>query len=36
MDITGKNPKIQTYLNIDKVAGLLLMGEFQKAKEILM
>lgn len=36
MDITGKNPKIKTYLTIDKAAGLILMGEFQKAKEVLL
>ena len=34
--ITGKNPKVNAYLNIDKGAGLILMGEFQKAKELLL
>lgn len=33
--ITGKNPKLNEYLNIDKAAGLITMGEFEKAKEIL-
>ncbi|QZY55951.1 tetratricopeptide repeat protein [Crassaminicella profunda] len=36
MEITGKNPKIKAYLTIDQAAGLILMGEFQKAKEILL
>jgi len=34
--ITGKSPKINAYLNIDKSAGLILMGEFEKAKEVLL
>ncbi|MCY6370598.1 tetratricopeptide repeat protein [Clostridium ganghwense] len=34
--ITGKNPKINTYLNIDEAVGLILHGEFQKAKEALL
>ena len=33
--ITGRNPKINAYLNIDRAAGLILMGEFQNAKEVL-
>ncbi|GAA0720027.1 hypothetical protein GCM10008905_08790 [Clostridium malenominatum] len=35
-DIVGKKIKYNTYLNIDKAAGLIVMGEFQKAKELLL
>jgi tetratricopeptide (TPR) repeat protein len=35
MKLTGKNPKVKAYLNIDKAAGLIVLGEFQKAKEVL-
>jgi tetratricopeptide (TPR) repeat protein len=35
-NITGKDPKIDAYLSIDKAAGLILMGEFEKAKEVLL
>ena len=34
--ITGKDKKIDAYLNIDKAAGLILMGEFQEAKDLLL
>ncbi|AKL94930.1 hypothetical protein CACET_c14690 [Clostridium aceticum] len=34
-NITGTDRKINAYLNIDKAAGLILMGEFQRAKEVL-
>ena len=33
--ITGKNQNINAYLNIDRAAGLMLLGEFQKAKDVL-
>lgn len=33
--ITGRNPKMNAFLDIDKSAALILMGEFQKAKEVL-
>lgn len=36
MAITGKNPKMSAYLNIDKAAGLITMGEFDKAKSLLL
>ncbi|MBU5484164.1 tripartite tricarboxylate transporter TctB family protein [Clostridium sp. MSJ-11] len=35
-DMIGKKDKYSTYLNIDKAAGLINMGEFQNAKELLM
>lgn len=34
--ITGKNPKINAYLNIDKSVAFILMGNFQQAKEVLL
>lgn len=34
-NITGKNLRINAYLDIDKAAGFILMGEFQRAKEVL-
>lgn len=36
MTITGKNPKYAAYLNIDKAVGFIEMGEFIKAKELLL
>lgn len=35
ISLTGKNPKMNAYLNIDKSAGFILMGKFEKAKEII-
>ncbi|MFA9398619.1 MAG: tol-pal system YbgF family protein [Clostridiaceae bacterium] len=34
--ITGKNPKMNSYFDIDKSAGLILLGQFQEAKEVLL
>lgn len=34
--ITGKNLKMGAYFDIDKAAGFILIGEFQKAKDILL
>ncbi|MTI47129.1 tetratricopeptide repeat protein [Sporosalibacterium faouarense] len=34
--ITGRNPKMNTLLNIDRSAGLILNGEFEKAKDTLL
>lgn len=34
--VTGKDPKYRCYLNIDMAAGLISMGEFEKAKELLL
>lgn len=34
--ITGKNPKMSAYFDIDKAASFILLGEFQKAKDILL
>ncbi|MEW9095268.1 MAG: hypothetical protein AB2417_09320 [Clostridiaceae bacterium] len=34
--ITGKKDKYNAYLNIDRAAGLITMGEFQNAKEVLL
>lgn len=36
INITGKNPKIAAYLNIDMAAGLISMGEFSDAKKLLL
>lgn len=33
--ITGKNSRMNAYLNIDKAAGLVELGDYQKAKEVL-
>ncbi|WP_315115580.1 hypothetical protein [uncultured Clostridium sp.] len=35
-DMIGKKDKYNTYLNIDKAVGLITMGEFEEAKELLM
>lgn len=35
MNITGRNPKIYNILLIDKAAGLMTLGRFHEAKEIL-
>jgi tetratricopeptide (TPR) repeat protein len=34
-NITGRNPRINAYLDIDKAAGLILTGQFQEAKQVL-
>ncbi|PKM66497.1 MAG: hypothetical protein CVU95_10975 [Firmicutes bacterium HGW-Firmicutes-2] len=34
--ITGKDPKINAYLNVDYCAGLILLGRFQEAKDLLL
>lgn len=34
--ITGKDPKINAYLNVDHSAGLILSGKFQEAKDRLL
>ena len=36
MLITGRKPKINSYLSIDLAAGLISMGEFHKATELLL
>jgi len=35
-EITGKDPKINAYLNVDHSAGLILLGKFQEAKDRLL
>ncbi|PKM56972.1 MAG: hypothetical protein CVU98_08445 [Firmicutes bacterium HGW-Firmicutes-3] len=35
-NITGKDPKINAYLNVDHSAGLILMGKWQEAKDRLL
>lgn len=34
--ITGKDPKFNTYFDIDRAAGLITLGKFEEAKEILL
>ncbi len=34
--ITGKNPKFNKYFDIDRAAGLITLGRFEEAKEILL
>ena len=34
--ITGRNSKINTYFDIDRAAGLITLGRFSEAKEILL
>ena len=34
--ITGKNPKFNAYFDIDRAAGLITLGRFEEAKEILL
>ncbi|MCM1991210.1 tetratricopeptide repeat protein [Oceanirhabdus seepicola] len=36
MEITGKNAKLQAYLNVDKAAALVCMGEYQEGKNLLL
>lgn len=36
MQITGKNPKTNAYLNIDKAAAMIEMGDYQNAKALLL
>lgn len=35
-EITGKNPKINAYLDINRAAALISLGEFEAAKDILL